>query len=104
VERVRRSEVGSVVLFRPNVEGPAQVASLVAALRAAAPPDLPLPVVVDQEGGLVQRLRAPLTEWPSMLAVGDAGDPARSFAVGQALGAELALLGIGWTSAAPRAR
>jgi beta-N-acetylhexosaminidase len=97
--RIARSEVGSVVLFRPNVVTPAQVAELVTALRGAAPGDLPLPVVVDQEGGLVQRLRAPLTEWPSMLAVGDAADPARSYQVGLALGEELALLGIGWTFA-----
>jgi beta-N-acetylhexosaminidase len=97
--RIARSEVGSVVLFRPNVVTPAQVAQMVTELRAAAPPGLPLPVVVDQEGGLVQRLRAPMTEWPSMLAVGDAADPARSYQVGQALGEELALLGIGWTFA-----
>lgn len=97
--RISRSEVGSVVLFRPNVASPTQVAQLVTDLRGSAPDDLPLPVVVDQEGGLVQRLRAPLTEWPSMLAVGDAADPARTQQVGQALGAELALLGIGWTFA-----
>jgi beta-N-acetylhexosaminidase len=97
--RIGRSEVGSVILFRPNVGSPAEVAALVGALRGAAPPEAPLPVAVDQEGGLVQRLRAPLTEWPDMLSVAAAGDPARSFAVGRALGEELALLGIGWTLA-----
>lgn len=94
--RIARSEVGTVVLFRPNIESPAQVAALVGALRAAAPADRPLVVAVDQEGGLVQRLRRPFTEWPPMLTVGTSGDPARSEAVGQALGAELALVGIGW--------
>ena len=39
---------------------------------------------------------APLTEWPDMLSVGSAGDPARTEAVGRALGSELAALGIGW--------
>jgi beta-N-acetylhexosaminidase len=53
-------------------------------------------VSVDQEGGLVQRLRRPLTEWPDMLSVGSAGDPGRTEAVGRALGAELAALGIAW--------
>jgi beta-N-acetylhexosaminidase len=99
LSRVARSEVGSVVLFRPNVEGPAQVAGLVAALRGAAPAAAPLAIAVDQEGGLVQRLRAPLTEWPDMMSVGAADDPERTFAVGQALGRELALLGIGWNFA-----
>jgi beta-N-acetylhexosaminidase len=97
--RVSRSEVGSVVLFRPNVESPVQVADLVTALRRAAPPSAPLPVAVDQEGGAVQRLRAPLTEWPDMMSVGSADDPERTFAVGKALGSELALLGIGWNFA-----
>jgi beta-N-acetylhexosaminidase len=93
--RIGRSEVGGVMLFRPNIGVPAQVAALVRALREAAPA-VPLLVSVDQEGGLVQRLRRPLTEWPDMLSVGSAGDPARSEAVGRALGSELAALGIGW--------
>jgi beta-N-acetylhexosaminidase len=94
--RISRSEVGGVMLFRPNVEGPEQVAGLVASLRGAAPADAPLIVAADQEGGLVQRVRRPLTEWPPMLAVGDGGDPARSEAVGRALGGELGALGIAW--------
>jgi beta-N-acetylhexosaminidase len=103
--RIARSEVGSVILFRPNVVGaggqvdPVAIGGLVGALRAAAPADLPLVVAVDQEGGPVQRLRAPFTEWPSMQAVAAAGDPRRSFAVGRALGEELALVGIGWNFA-----
>jgi beta-N-acetylhexosaminidase len=97
--RIAASEVGGVMLFRPNIETPAQVASVVAAIRTAASTGgLPSPclVAVDQEGGLVQRLRAPLTVWPDMLSVGAAGDPARTTRVGQALGSELAALGIGW--------
>ena len=89
-------EVGSVMLFRPNIASPAQVAALVGTLRGAAPADAPLIVAVDQEGGLVQRLRAPLTEWPDMLAVGNTGDPALTERLGRALGSELAALWIGW--------
>jgi beta-N-acetylhexosaminidase len=84
------------MLFRPNVQDPDQVAELVATLRGAAPVDAPLIVAADQEGGLVQRVRRPLTEWPAMLAVGDGGDPARTERVGRALGGELAALGIAW--------
>src|SRR5215831_10153517 len=94
--RIAASEVGGVMLFRPNIADPGQVAALVGALRAAAPADAPLLVSIDQEGGLVQRVRAPATVWPPMLAVGTAGDPARTAAVGRALGDELAALGIGW--------
>jgi beta-N-acetylhexosaminidase len=97
--RVARSEVGSVVLFRPNVEGPAQVGGLVTSLRGAVSGAAPLAIAVDQEGGSVQRLRSPFTEWPDMMSVAAAGDPARTFAVGRALGEELALTGIGWNFA-----
>jgi beta-N-acetylhexosaminidase len=94
--RVAASEVGGVMLFRPNVASAGQVAGLVATLRRAAPVDAPLLVSIDQEGGLVQRLRGHATEWPPMLAVGGAGDVERTRRVGRALGEELAALGIGW--------
>jgi beta-N-acetylhexosaminidase len=94
--RVAASEVGGVMLFRPNIVDPGQVAAVVRTLRGAAPADRPLVISVDQEGGLVQRLRSPLTEWPAMLSVGAGRDPSRTEAVGRALGEELAALGIGW--------
>src|SRR5688572_14115601 len=52
--RIARSQVGGVMLFRPNVVDPAQVAGLVRTLREASPA-APLVVSADQEGGLVQR-------------------------------------------------
>jgi beta-N-acetylhexosaminidase len=94
--RIAASEVGGVILFRPNIVDLPQLASLVATLRSAAPAGAPALISIDQEGGLVQRVRAPATVWPPMLAVGAAGDPARTAAVGRALGEELAALGIGW--------
>jgi len=99
LNRIARSEVGGVMLFRPNIVEPVQVAELVRTLRTASPAGLPLAVSVDQEGGLVQRLRQPLTVWPDMFSVAAAGDPARTEAVGRALGDELAALGIGWNFA-----
>jgi beta-N-acetylhexosaminidase len=97
--RIARSEVSGVMLFRPNIESPVQVAALVAALRGASPADARLAVSVDQEGGQVQRLPAPLTVWPDMASVAAAGSPERTRAVGLALGGELAALGIGWNFA-----
>jgi beta-N-acetylhexosaminidase len=99
LERIARSEVGGVMLFRPNIESPAQVAALVSGLRKASPDDAQLVLSIDQEGGRVQRLRAPLTVWPDMASVAAAGDIARTRAVGSALGNELAALGIGWNFA-----
>ncbi|MGL6278227.1 MAG: glycoside hydrolase family 3 N-terminal domain-containing protein, partial [Gaiella sp.] len=57
--RVRRGEVGGVILFGGNVTDPAQVRGLTAALRSGARAGgrrAPL-VLVDQEGGAVRRLR-----------------------------------------------
>ena len=69
-------------------------------LRGAAPGDRPLLVSIDQEGGLVQRLRAPATVWPPMLSVGRGGRRrAHAAAVGRALGEELAAVGVGWNFA-----
>src|SRR4029077_9536601 len=97
--RIAASEVGGVMLFRPNIASPGQLAALVGARGGEAPGHLPLLVSIDQEGGLVQRLRAPATEWPPMLAVGRAGDSARAAVVRRALGEELAAVGVGWNFA-----
>src|SRR5262249_6300778 len=48
---------------------------------------------VDQEGGKVQRVRAPATVWPPMLNLAARGDAALAERVGRALGDELAVLG-----------
>ena len=49
------------ILFKRNVETPAQVAELTAALRASVGDDR-TPVLIDQEGGRVQRMGPP--HWP----------------------------------------
>lgn len=97
--RVAAREVGAVMLFRPNVVSPEQVAALVGRLRREVKEGPPLVVSVDQEGGRVQRLRAPLTEWPPMQVVGAEPDRARIETLGRFVGEELAALGIGWNLA-----
>lgn len=49
------------ILFKRNVDNPAQVAALVSEMRAAV--GWQAPVLIDQEGGRVQRLGAP--HWPT---------------------------------------
>ena len=109
LDRIAIGEVGGVVLFgrnlvaREGVHGPeTDVHALVALnreLASAAPPDQPLLLCVDQEGGRVQRLRAPATRWPPMdrLGVLATRDPDAAAAlardVGRALGTELAAVG-----------
>ncbi len=82
--------VGGVVLFARNVGSPEQTRALVAELHERAPAVAPLTVAIDQEGGRVQRLRAPWTEWPPMRRLGERGSPAETEALARALGRELA--------------
>jgi len=85
---------GGAILFKPNVEGgPAQVAALGRALHAASP-EMPPIVGIDQEGGRVARLRAPLLEVPPMRTVASWGDPTFAERISRAMGTELAALGI----------
>lgn len=60
------------VLFGRNVEEPAQVRELNRELASLVDPRDPAWLSVDQEGGRVQRVRAPATVWPPMRAVGRA--------------------------------
>lgn len=51
-------------------------------------------LTIDQEGGTVARLRAPLTEWPTPMTLGAAGDEELTRSASKGLNAELAALGI----------
>ncbi|MFN3845967.1 MAG: glycoside hydrolase family 3 N-terminal domain-containing protein [Paracoccaceae bacterium] len=66
------------ILFARNVEDPLQLRRLTASLRDAVGRDAP--ILIDQEGGRVQRLRAPhWREWdPPLDTVVHAADPARA--------------------------
>lgn len=84
-----QGRVGGVVLFSRNIESPEQLRELCDALHQAAPPELPPLVAIDQEGGRVQRLRAPWTEWPPMRQLGDRDEPEATRAFADALAREL---------------
>lgn len=86
---------GGVVFFRRNVGGgPRGVAALSAAVRDAAPADLPPLVAIDQEGGRVARLGEPFLKLPPMRSLGDLGDAAFTATVAEAHGRELRAVGV----------
>src|ERR1700749_2813351 len=58
----REARPWGFILFRRNVESPEQLSALTAALRECIE-RADAPVLVDQEGGRVQRLRPP--HWPA---------------------------------------
>jgi beta-N-acetylhexosaminidase len=96
---IRDFGLGNVILFARNVDSPEQVAELVRELQAIARDaghETPLLIAIDQEGGKVQRLRKPWTEWPPIKAIGELGQGGEDAArrMGQALAAELLACGV----------
>ena len=92
----READPFGFILFARNVQDPAQLARLTADLRAAV--GWQAPIFVDQEGGRVQRLRAPhWAEWaPPLEAVAQAGAGAARmmWLRGRLIAAELLAVGI----------
>ena len=89
--------IGGVYLFARNIASPAQVKRLVDDCRRAA--EQPILVGIDQEGGIVARLRDGFSESPGAMALGAAGDSRLAEEVAWMMGRELAALGINWNLA-----
>ncbi|MFK7928496.1 MAG: beta-N-acetylhexosaminidase [Myxococcota bacterium] len=90
-ELVREIQPAGFILFARNVVEPAQVLALNRQLAELIPGDLPPLLSVDQEGGRVQRMRAPATVWPAMRVVGATSEWVAQVAT--ALGLELRAMG-----------
>jgi beta-N-acetylhexosaminidase len=95
-ELVRELNVGGVILFSRNIEGPDQVWELTRDLQreALATGGPPLIISVDQEGGPVRRLKGPFTRIPPARELGEGATPARVSALARTTARELALVGI----------
>lgn len=89
--------ISGVILFARNIDNPAQVAELTRACHEAA--SRPILVAIDQEGGVVARLREGFTESPGAMALGAADSEELAEEVSSALGAEMRALGINWNLA-----
>ncbi|HKP53577.1 MAG TPA: glycoside hydrolase family 3 protein [Chloroflexia bacterium] len=95
-ELLRRRHIAGVTLFRAfNVQNPAQVRELSAALQraAAASGQPPLLIAADQEGGTLLAL-AGSTPFPGNMALGATHSPELARRAGRAIGLELAAMGI----------
>jgi beta-N-acetylhexosaminidase len=91
---MREGRRGGAILFKQNVEGgPLQVAAACRALHEASSGPPPL-VCIDQEGGRVARLRAPLIEVPPMRTVASWGDEGLAERIARLMGDQLAALGM----------
>src|SRR5258705_849983 len=82
---------GGVIVFGRNVASPEQLRSLLDGVRELIP--APPLIGVDQEGGLVDRLRKIFTPMPSARTIRQHGDLAAARALGRITGEVLQLLG-----------
>jgi beta-N-acetylhexosaminidase len=83
--------VGGVIFFARNVGTPAEVLELNRDIKATAA--RPLLLAIDQEGGVVARLKQGFTEIPPMRAVGATESPALARELGKLIGRELRAVG-----------
>lgn len=88
---VTEVQPGGVIIFGRNVAGPEQLRSLLDGVRELVA--APLLVGIDQEGGLVDRLRRIFTPMPSARTIRQHGDLAAARALGRITGEALRMLG-----------
>ncbi len=88
---IQEVQPGGVIIFGRNVESPQQLRDLLDGVRELLPTD-PL-LGIDQEGGLVDRLRKISTPMPSARTIREHGDLAGARALGRITGEALRLLG-----------
>ncbi len=99
---IQECHLGALSLFLHNcTDGPDQVRSLTAGLQdLAAKAGLPpLLIAIDQEGGVVTRLRHPFAVFPSQMAQAATGDPRAAYRVARAMAREMRAVGINWNFA-----
>lgn len=93
--RIRRAleedALAGVILFRRNIVDPFSVADVLRRMLDST--DAPALVAVDQEGGRVERLKAPVLELPPMRTLGERDDVQLTRRCGETLGRQLRALG-----------
>jgi beta-N-acetylhexosaminidase len=90
-ELIQEVKPGGIILFGRNIESPQQVRKLLDDARALLP--TPLLCGIDQEGGLVDRLRGVFPAMPSARAIRQHGDLAGARTLGRVTGELLRMLG-----------
>jgi beta-N-acetylhexosaminidase len=97
-QAVAKHHLGGIIYFTwsRNLASPPQIAALSNGLQRAAMTDtgIPLQISTDQEGGVVNRIGAPLAVSPGNMAIGATFDPRTAYDAAKVSGTELMALGI----------
>lgn len=97
-EVLAKYHLGGVIYFTwsDNLANPQQIASLSNGLQQAAMADhgIPLQISTDQEGGIVNRIGAPMAVSPGNMALGATFNPLQAYQTAAVTGAELRAMGI----------
>jgi beta-N-acetylhexosaminidase len=97
-EAVAKYHLGGVIYFTwsDNLANPPQIATLSTGLQQAAlaGSGIPLQISTDQEGGIVNRIGAPLAVSPGNMAIGATFDPRSAYDAAKVSGTQLKALGI----------
>lgn len=92
--RLAEGRLGGLILFAKNVENPRQVHDLLTAAARCTAESWPPPMLgVDQEGGRVARLKAPVIELPTARRLGEIDDTELTGRAANALGTQLRAIG-----------
>ncbi len=95
-ELVAEYKIGNIILFEENIRDAAQLRRLCGELRTliATHTGLPPLISMDQEGGVVSRLKGDCALAPSAMGVAATGDPVNAHRAGEITGRELRALGV----------
>jgi len=97
IDLIQKQHIGSIILFRRNIQDAQQVYELTQHLQRLAREAghrHPLLIMIDQENGMVRRFGDSATIFPGNMALGAIGSEQVAYAIAEATGRELQALGI----------
>ena len=86
--------IGGIIFFDRNLETRAQAKSFAADLNKAAAGKVPLFFAIDEEGGIVSRMRHEITPPPSQEEIGRSGDSSLAYRYANSVAQDLKSIGV----------